>query len=212
MKKSKTKAFTLIELLLGLMISGIILTAVVTLAYAMSSAYDQTSDVNEKESYIRYTTLKISDLIKNSLLVCRATSDELTIWRADDNNDNKINISEIMYIETGGGNYLRLLQFNPPAESDTNPALSSINKYYYKQWLLYLYPNQYRTYTTLISECTNMKIMIDRNPPYTKLVKISFDIEENQQVRKCQIISSLRCLKSEFINTYGNIISSDDDL
>ena len=92
----------------------------------MSSAYDSTSDINEKEAHIRYTTMRISDLIKYSRLICKATSDELLIWKADNNNDNQINISELTYIETGGGKYLRLLEFNPSAGNDKTYKLSSI--------------------------------------------------------------------------------------
>ena len=65
MKNMKThlNGFTLIELITALMVATIILTAAVTLAYAISSAYDSTVEMNEKQARIRYTDLRITNLI-----------------------------------------------------------------------------------------------------------------------------------------------------
>ena len=207
--KVRTTGFTVIELVTSLMISFVVLTAVVTLAYAMSSAHNSTSDINEKQAHIRYTALRISELIKCSKLICNATSDELVIWRVDDNNDNQINISEITYIETNGENYLRLLQFNPLSAYDSTLPLFLIRSPYLKGFLKYRYPE---SYTTLIEQCNNISITLDKYPPYTQLVHISFDIEENQQIRTFQISSALRCRMSNLINNYGALSKSDDDL
>jgi hypothetical protein len=207
--KLRMSGFTIIELLTSLIISFIILTAVVTLAYSISSAYDSTNDINGKQSHIRYTTLRISELIKFSKLICDASSDELVIWRVDDNNDNQINVSEITYIETGGGRYLRLLQFNPPSMYDFALPLLLIRSMYLKTFLIYRYSE---TYITLLEQCSDMSITLDRNPPYTQLVNISFDIEENQQRHTYQISSALRCQISNLINAYGTLSRSDDDL
>ena len=207
--KLRITGFTIIELITSLMISFIVLTAVVTLAYALSSAYNSTSNMNEKQAKIRYTSLRISELIKHSKIICDASSYELVIWREDDNNDNQINVSEIIYIETGGGRYLRLLQFNPPSSYDLTLPLFLIRSGYLKAYLIYRYSE---TYTTLLEECSNMSITIDRYPPYTQLVNISFDIEENQQIRTYQISSALRCNMSNLISTYGTLSKTDDDL
>lgn len=203
-KNTRLRAFTIVELIVAIMISSIILTAIVTITYAMSSAYDCTSNINEKEAHIRYTTMRISNLIKYSRLICKATSDELVIWRADDNNNNKINLSEIVYIETGNGNYLRLLEFNPTSSSNPDYSINNLQNIYLKNWLIYFYPE---SYTILLEQCSNVEISIDKKPPYTQLVNISFDIEENQEKRKYQISTALRCQMSNLIG-----VSADDDL
>lgn len=209
MKKYKTKGFTLIELLVVLMVSSIVLTAIVTLSYAMSSAYENTNDMNEKQAHLRYATFRLSELIRYSKLICGLFSEELVIWIADDNNDNRINVSEIMYIETGAGRYLSLLQFNPASPAaDFSLSLLLIKNVHFKSWLISMYPE---TYTTLISECSNMKITVDRNPPYTQFINIVFDIEENNQTRTCQISSRLRCCADNLIKTEYSLSDSDDD-
>jgi hypothetical protein len=207
--KVRTTGFTVIELVTSLMISFVVLTAVVTLAYAMSSAHNSTSDINEKQAHIRYTSLRISELIKYSKLLCDASSNELVIWRVDDNNDNQINVSEITYIETGGGKYLRLLQFNPLPVYDSALPLFLLRSPYLKGFLKFRHSE---IYTTLIEQCSNISITLDKYPPYTQLVNISFDIEENQQIRTYQISSALRCNMSNLITTYDTLSKSDDDL
>jgi len=151
----------------------------------------------------------LSELIKYSKLICDVSSDELVIWRVDDNNDNQINISEITYIETGGGKYLRLLQFNPLPMYDSALPLFLIQSPYLKGFLKYRHAE---TYTTLLEECSNVSITTDKYlPPYTQLVNISFDIVENQQVRTYQISSALRCRMSNLINANGTLSQTDDD-
>jgi prepilin-type N-terminal cleavage/methylation domain-containing protein len=211
MKKTKliTNGFTLIELLVALIVSSIVLTAIVTLSYAMSSAYENTNDMNKKQAHIRYATLRLSELIKQSKVICGSFSDGLVIWAADNNNDNKINVSEIIYIETGGGKYLRLLKFNPSnPSSDNSLLLLHLRNVYYKSWLVYLYPE---TYTTLIDQCSNMEITLDSNPPYTQFISVVFDLNENGQTRTYQISSRLRCRVSNLIRTEYSFSDSDDD-
>jgi prepilin-type N-terminal cleavage/methylation domain-containing protein len=212
MKSLKThlKGFTLIELLTALMVATIILTAAVTLAYAISSAYDSTVEINEKQARIRCTDLRITDLIRHSKLICAALPRDLVVWRADDNNDNQINVSEIVYIETVYWNsYIRLLQFFPKNPgSDIAIPLFYINGWYIKNWLIYKYPEQY---TTLIDQCQDVIITLDKAPPYTTQVNITFNIEENEQVRTYQINSTLRCWAGNLINTFGGLSAEDDD-
>ena len=212
--KLRIKAFTMVELLIAIMISSIILTAIVTFSYAMSSAYDYSSDINEKEAYIRYTTMRIKNLIKYSKLICRVKSDEILIWKNDDNNDNRINASELLYIETGEGTYLRLLEFDPDNSiQDFEVSLFSAQySFFLKLNIFNRYPESNRIYTNLIRECSNVSIKATPNPPYTQCISISFDIEENEQTRKYQINTALHCQRSNFINNRGFLIKEDDDL
>ncbi|MHC4558900.1 MAG: PilW family protein, partial [Planctomycetota bacterium] len=50
------KGFTLIELLLALIVTGIILAAVTTLAFAVGVANDTTDDTIQKQAQVRYAT------------------------------------------------------------------------------------------------------------------------------------------------------------
>ena len=54
------RGFTLVELLLALIVTGIILTAVTTLAFAVGAANDATDDTSQKQAQVRFATLRIS--------------------------------------------------------------------------------------------------------------------------------------------------------
>jgi len=88
------------------------MTAVATLAFAVSSANKATDDTSEKQAQIRFATLRISELIRHSKLICHVTNEEMLVWRADDapGGDNGINVGELVYIETSG-NTIRLMDF-----------------------------------------------------------------------------------------------------
>jgi hypothetical protein len=191
------------------MVMAIILTAAVTLSYALSVAYDSTGDISEKQAQVRYTNLRVTELIRHSKLVCARFFGDLVVWRADDNGDNQINVSEIVYIETGfGGSYIRLLQFTPNAGDDRNISLNLVQWSYMKNILSSRYP---QTRTTLIEKCYGIKIVLDEYPPYTRLVNITFNIEEHNQVRKYQINANLRCWAGNLIKTSSELVTQDDD-
>ena len=208
-RKLHNNGFTLVELLVSLMVTFILLTAVVTLAYAMNSAYKSTDDMNEKQARIRYMTLKVSDLIKYSKLVGGVFSTELVLWRNDDNNDNKINVSEIVYIDTNyTGKTIRLLQFNPSESYDMSIPLYWLQIWSFKNWLISRYNE---TYITLIEQCDNLSITSDTSVPYTNSINLFFDITENGISRTCQINSTLRCKSVNLIQSSSSLVSNDDD-
>ncbi|TSA52027.1 MAG: prepilin-type N-terminal cleavage/methylation domain-containing protein, partial [Planctomycetaceae bacterium] len=101
MRKARyKKGLTLIELLLALMITVIITAAVATLSSALNSVNAATEDTSQKQAQVRFTALRISDLVRNCKLICFAGPDDFAVWRADDiYNDGQINIGELVYIE-----------------------------------------------------------------------------------------------------------------
>jgi len=100
--KHNFKGFTLVELLVALMITSIVLTAVATLAYAVGRANDSSEDTAVKPAQLRYATLRISELIRHSKHVCAATANHIELWLADVNEPAYIDV-----VPTGDG-YLKL--------------------------------------------------------------------------------------------------------
>lgn len=194
--------FTLIELLLALIVSGIILTAVTTLAFAVRVANDTTDDMNQKQAQIRYTTLRLSDLIRHCRLICGTPNSDLAVWRADDNADGQININELVYIERGvSKDYLRLCEF--PSSDSSVVNLSDVQT---------LSTGSYSvTYIMLVPECSNVEFSLYAAPPYSRFVSISFDILENEIVHGYQINAALNSWAGNLLDAGGNSIVSDDD-
>lgn len=199
------KGFTLVELLVALVIAGIVLTSVATLAYAMGTANSVTDDLSLKQAQVRYATLSIQDLIRHSRLICFADSDEVVIWRADDNNDENINIGELTYIESGpNGDYLRICEF--PSSNDAVINLSAIGPFTNNWWSIYC-PDV--DYIQVIPQCSNVKFSFDTSPPQSRFVGITFNYVENDIVRQCQITGQVRGWAGNLLED-GNITSDDD--
>ena len=200
------KGFTLVELLLALVVAGIVSAAVVTLAFAVSTANDVTDSTSQTQAYVRYATFRISELIRHSKLVCGMPGGDLAVWRADDNDNGQINISELVYIERGPGrDYLRLCEFS---SNDPVINISDIDSLITEWWLSY---GCNQNYTLMIPQCSNVEFLFDVSPPNTGFVSVSFDIVENNLTRRYQINAAIHGWSGNLLDGIGEIVSSDDD-
>ncbi len=192
--------FTLVELLVALVVTGIVLAAVATLAFAMGAANDVADDSSQKQAQVRYATLRISELIRHCKLICGAPGDDLAVWRADDNGDGEINPQELVYLEMGPGrNYVQLLDF--PNAANWRVTLSSILGGTARDELILLCDERQ---TKLVSECSNVQIVLDSPPPWSKFVSVSFELLENGAVRQYQINAALRGWAGHLLDTDGS--------
>jgi prepilin-type N-terminal cleavage/methylation domain-containing protein len=195
--------FTLVELLVALIVAGIVLAAVATLAFAVGAANDETDDTSQKQAQIRQATLRISELIRHCKLICGTPDNNLAVWRADDNDDGQININELVYIERGAGwDILRLCEF---PSSDASPVnLSDIETLSTSSYSV--------TYVPLVPQCSNVQFGFRPElPPQSRFVTISFDIVENDTVRQYQISTALRGWAGNLLKDTGDSLVSDDD-
>jgi len=202
------KGFSLVELLVALVVTGIVLAAVATLAFAVGTANDVADDSSQKQAQVRYATLRISELIRHCKLICGTPGGDLAVWRADSNDVGQININELVYIERGpNGDHIRLYECN----SVSNPVitLSDIDAVGTSWWLGF-YDSE--TYVELLPQCSNVQFSFDAAPPNSRLVSIAFDVLENDIVREYQISAALRGWAGNLLNDTGDsLVESDDD-
>lgn len=193
--------FSLVELLVALVVTGIVLAAVATLAFAMGTANDVADDSSQKQAQVRYATLRISELIRHCKLICGTPGSDVAIWRADDNGNGQININELVYIERGtSGDYLRLCKF--PSSDTSLVNLSDIETLSTSDYSV--------TYVPLVPQCGNVQFSFDVAPPNSRFVSIAFDVLENDIVRQYQISAALRGWAGNLLDGSGNIVSDDD--
>jgi prepilin-type N-terminal cleavage/methylation domain-containing protein len=208
----QSRAFTLVELMVGLMVTSIILSAVATLAFAMSSACTAGGDSAFTQAQIRHATLRLSELIANCKLICAAPDNDLVLWRADNNDDGKINVlDELVYIEQDPTTRtLRLCEFLAP--STDKRTLAQLRSPLTKQQLRNLYDLKC---TPLISDCSNVqfRFLDDAVPPRTRLPAITFEFVEDGVVRRYETVTAVRCRADYLLDTSTppEIVASDDD-
>jgi len=210
MKTSRTEAaFTLVELLVALVVTGVILSAVATLAYAMSSASRVSEDTLLKQAQLRQARLRIAELVRNCKLICAApgNGNDVAIWQTDATDIGQINVSELVYIERGNAaNTLRLCQFAPGQNDRVD--LASLALATKKAALVSQYTE---TYVPLIPECGDVQFRFDEAPPGTKLLSISLSLTENGRTNRYEISEALRAWAGNLLNDAGNDLVSDDD-
>ncbi|MBN1795232.1 MAG: prepilin-type N-terminal cleavage/methylation domain-containing protein [Sedimentisphaerales bacterium] len=205
-RRKKTSGFTFVELMVALMVSSIIFSAIATLAFALGAANDSSTEDSTNQARLRYATVRISGLFKQAKLVTQSGTDDLAIWTEDFDNDNKIDPTEVVFIERGSGkDHIALLEF-PGAAAD-EILLEDLSNGYAKSYLVSTY-NERRT--EIIPQCSNVTFYPTNVNASDSFVCISFDITEDSQSRHYQISSKLLCRAGNLI--YGTtVVSSDDD-
>src|SRR5512133_1794588 len=85
--------FTYVELLMAMMVTIIVLTAMVTLSSAFGNARDATERMSEDQTILRTATIRVLDAIRFSNRVTSATATQIRLW-ADSDADGKIEAGE----------------------------------------------------------------------------------------------------------------------
>ncbi len=205
--RRKARAFTLAELLITLIVTGILLSALATLAYALSSATSTEDDTATVQAQLRQGTLRLQDLVWNCRLICSVEGHALAIWRADDNGDGQINVDELVYLDAGdAGDTLCLWQF----ASATNPhvTLSSGTLSLTKAELI---SGHNGDDLPLIPDAQNVQFTLDTTPPQTRRLTVAFDLAQNGSTCRYQINTTLRAWAGHLLDATGETLVSDDD-
>ncbi len=203
--------FTLAELLMAIWVMSIILAAIATLSFALGSANDSALDSSQIQSRIRYTTMYLGELVKNSKLICHNFGTSVAIWRADYNNDSRIDPNEIVYIEIGSSNnYIKLISFTSTAAVASFPrTLDLIGNGQARTWLE---ANCQSSSVTLIDNCSYVTFTTDQPPPRSKRLNLFFGIRQKGIIQNYQLTAYLRCQADYLLDGSGQIVLSDDDM
>jgi len=202
--------FTLAELLMAVWVMSIILAAIATLSFALGSANDSADDTSEIQSRIRYTTMRLGELIRNSKLVCAKWDSSVAIWQADYNDNSRIDPNEIVYIEyDGSNNCLKLISFTPTAAVASFPrTLDLIGNGQARTWLN---ANTQVNDVNLINNCSYVTFTTDQQPPFSKRLNLFFGIRQKGVIQNYQLTAYLRC-QADYLLNGGQIDPNDDDI
>jgi prepilin-type N-terminal cleavage/methylation domain-containing protein len=203
------KAFTLVELMVGLMVTSVILSAIATLAFALNKGSTVGSDYASTQAQIRRATVYVSDLVSRCSLICAAPGNDLAIWRSDDNGDGQINLNELVYLERGPNRgYLRLCTFTSAANPKIDLSVLGVSTT--KSQYLSVYGG---SSTPLIPMCNDAQFLfLDATPPKTGLLGITFGFKENGVFRPYNMVVAARCRAAHLLNAAGSeLVAKDDD-
>jgi hypothetical protein len=204
-------AFTVIELLIGMVVTSITLSAVATFAFALTVGSLASGDAAATQAQVRQATLRLCDLVGGCKLLCAAPGNDLVVWRADDNADNQINLNELVYLERGDDcSFLRLCQFastdNPPV-SLSDLALGTTKPQFQAQGN--------PVYASLIPRGTDVRFAFYPAVPsvtQATCLMVSFTVTENGSAHRYEVVAALRGRAANLLNPAGNaLVTTDDD-
>jgi prepilin-type N-terminal cleavage/methylation domain-containing protein len=178
--KKYKNGFTLVELLVAMVITSIILAAVATLAFAMSSSASVTEDISFKQAQIRFASLRLTELIHRCRLVYsyNAGTGSIVLWQ-DINGDNSVDADELVTIEAGASrDYIEIQE----------PGAGSFS---------------------VIPKCSDVQFSFDQMPPRSKIINIAYQITEDGNVHQYCLNTSLRSWAGNLLDG-STIVSDDD--
>lgn len=192
--------------MVALCVVSIVMAAVATLAFAMGTANDASDDTSAKQAQVRCSTLRIGELIRNSRLIINRVGNVIAVWKADYNNDGQINLAEIAYIGSEVDNTdLGICEFTSDNRTLHPWQVGSV----YEPWWN-SYASSYH-YTYLVPGCTNVSIVTDTAPPWSRSATISFRLVEHGATKTYQITATLRGWAGHMLDSTGNYTWPGDD-
>ena len=220
---SRTRAFTLLEVLTAMTVMTIILAAVATLASAMSNADRETKNMSEQQAQIRYTTMRITELIRNASLIIPVNDPRvgLCVW-TDSDEDGRADGIELVYVEinislvsateltlddgikyesTGQGG-IEILEFLTQGDTFT---ISQIEDATARGTCL---GSGTSRFTTIIPECYDAEVFVDND---RKFASMKFTVNENGRDIQYQLSGTRRCSAGHVLNSSGELIYPDTD-
>ena len=221
---SRRDGFTIIELLMATMVMAIVLTAVTGLASAMSNANRETKNMSERQAEIRYTTMRLSELIRNASLIIPLTTPRagFCAW-TDSDEDGVPKCAELVYVEIDiplasvdftypagsaikiqsvGASSIEILEFTNQADIASISDIENGDARAECQSL------GISTFASIISECTDVEIFIDSNRKFTSL---NFTVTEAEVDRQYEVAATRMCSVEHLLDGSWELGAGFDD-
>lgn len=194
------KGFTLAECIIAMTVLGIILSAAAGLAFAMNSAERVTDDMGESQAHVRYATVQISELIRNSnmVFVTSYLRNGIAVW-TDADDDGRIDGRELVYVEYDLSNSeLDIVDYPTAIGTVTVGDVES-------GWARYALQNTGTgRYTEVVFNCDKAVFSVG------DLVSIQFTTEEDGRAKSYQI-SARQIVSMDYLLDWGGELKSGDD-
>jgi prepilin-type N-terminal cleavage/methylation domain-containing protein len=99
-KKNRKPGFTMVELMIALIVTSVVLSAVAVLANATTVATEKTEQMGCCQSELRQVSMRLSDLIRRANGVLNASSEEFYLWH-DADGDGLAPVGELTRVARG---------------------------------------------------------------------------------------------------------------
>ncbi|MBW8016367.1 MAG: prepilin-type N-terminal cleavage/methylation domain-containing protein [Planctomycetes bacterium] len=198
--------FTLVELIMALSVTSIILAAAATLAFAVSSAEEATGEMGQRQAHLRFASMRLRELARNSCLAFTYSTTGVIFWKDDLNADGAINGNEVawLYVDNVGSEYaINLMEFPDYTASLTRNQLK------FGSGLTTMMMATDEKTTVLLADCLSASIWLVMD----NFIIVDFSLKEGNRTKVYQMCGGVRA-SAEYLERSGfvNLVTSDDDL
>jgi len=217
--KSKTSAFTLVELVMAMSITAMTALAVAGATMTLSTAYSRSQDYYQNIQTARATMLRFHSAVCKARLIVAADNNTLVLWDGDTNGDGQINIAELLLIDYDKGTReLREYSVVYPDEmceslKDTHNVhipLSSVTAVGAAGTVLGTPP--YIQERLVATDVTDFTVATDSAPPLAGMVKLQITVGQGTESITLRSASTMRANMTSYVGTVGSNWVLDGEL
>ena len=197
-KATRRFGFTLTELLLAIIITGIILTAVASLVFAVGRLWAHNGAQDNVGILQNSVSWRVGDLVRHSRLVLSVDDRRIGLWASDLDQDGKIDVCELVEIYyDASADHVQRIQYDAPAGthvSDVSVFASS------DAWTAVMQPyQQYKHSAVLATGVTGWTVSRDAAAPAARIITVRFTVEEGEIERESTFSATLRSRDTDVI-------------
>ena len=190
-------AFTLVELLLGAVVTSLIGLSVVTVGGALTSRYDKSETYYQSVQAARSSLSKVQAQFHAAQLVTQVSPSQITLW-GDAGGDGQINPGELVVLTYSGGT---IRQYHVVYPGGLSEALKAVLDAPISLSTAVEQPNTlasqlasalYGTSKVLASDVTAFSVSADVPPPMTRIVTLSVTTGTGPDAVTVRSVAALR--------------------
>jgi hypothetical protein len=204
------RAFTLLELLLGVTVTTLIGLSAVTVGSTLSSRYAKSEEYYSNLQTARVGMGTMQSLVRGAQLVTQASSTQVLLWKEANNGDGQLNPSELVLLNISGGTVKRdqimwgtdwlsqlfKLIFDQPVSLGT--VVENFN------WWSYVVDNSIITQSrTVANGVSSLNISLDVAPPMSRKATITITCGTGKNAVTLRSTASLRGDRTGCVATVG---------
>lgn len=126
-RRCRASGFTLVELVLAAMTAAMVAGAAAALTSAVANAASQTRDISKTKTAGYYALGRIGEAIREARCVGQVTASGVSLWTADKNGDESLNLYETAVIRYDAAKKQIIYEYLEPAGAMPATTLTTAN-------------------------------------------------------------------------------------
>jgi prepilin-type N-terminal cleavage/methylation domain-containing protein len=194
----RRRGFTLTELLIAIMITGIILSAVASLTYAVSRLWAHNGASDQVGHHLDSAAGQVSSAVRGCRVVLHEGASRVGLWGGDLDADGEIDVRELVLI-----GYQPARQRLVRIQWDASPATAEVSPDAFvgaDGWSQVVDAHEaVKKEAVLAEDVTACSFTLDKPPPETRRMTVELTIVQGGYSRTSRFTASVRSLDTDMV-------------